>query len=508
MATAVRSVKTKAIRERAEKEAAVMEAQRKDIAKAWFQRSATQVIPTASIEGADAGDSAAGATGPAAAGEPKGSGNTSSSRGKASVSSPRTGFWRYQPQVKAFYESMNVQIFVALLIILNFLCNIVEKEVDPHGKHGGKHGDTVPGLWRAFEHSFNAIFLLEILINAYGRWLRVFWCDNWNVFDVVVVAIGCVSFFVELDGPLKLFRTLRALRVLKLFKRIKSLNKILKTIVSAVPGVTNAFLVMVITISIYALIGVEFFSLFGSVTPEKLYFVDSNGKLAADVPIEGGDGRTLVKATDNSTRLQVSPQCGYVNSRFGIVNSATARDICYGEEYFGTFTRAWYTLFQVLTGESWSEAVARPVLFGWDDYGPISIYLSSLYFISFVVIAAFILFNVFVAVLLDKVVAPDEEEEEGDGDDDKENLGPPGMPGQEGIALYPWATGADPQAGRSASDKPSPAKMMQDLTQQLGAFMAEQKERKEEQAELRKLLHTALERLERLETAAATPGGQ
>ena len=66
---------------------------------------------------------------------------------------------------------------------------------------------------------------------------------------------------------------------------------------------------------------------------------------------------------------------------------------------------------QVLTGESWSEAIARPVLFGWDDYGGASIYLSSIFFISFVVINAFILFNVFIAVLLDKVISPEEEEE-------------------------------------------------------------------------------------------------
>ena len=33
------------------------------------------------------------------------------------------------------------------------------------------------------------------------------------------------------------------------------------------------------------------------------------------------------------------------------------------QEYYGTFARSLYSLFQVLTGESWSEAVARPVVF-------------------------------------------------------------------------------------------------------------------------------------------------
>ena len=44
---------------------------------------------------------------------------------------------------------------------------------------------------------------------------------------------------------MKLLRTLRAFRVFRLFKRIKSLRKILASIVAAVPGVFNAFVVVV-----------------------------------------------------------------------------------------------------------------------------------------------------------------------------------------------------------------------------------------------------------------------
>ena len=52
------------------------------------------------------------------------------------------------------------------------------------------------------------------------------------------------------------------------------------------------------------------------------------------------------------------------------------------------------------------------MLFGWADYEPVSVALSAFYFISFVLINAFILFNVFVAVLLDKVVSHEDENEE------------------------------------------------------------------------------------------------
>ena len=138
-----------------------------------------------------------------------------------------SGFWKYQPQVRTFYTNMNVQWFVAGLIILNFLVNVSEKEIDPSGL---KYKTT----WRNLEHTFNAIFLIELLVNMYSCWCRPFWQSSWNVFDFVVVCVGCVSFFMELKGPLKLMRTLRAFRVFRLFKRIESLNKIIVMIIAAV----------------------------------------------------------------------------------------------------------------------------------------------------------------------------------------------------------------------------------------------------------------------------------
>jgi len=80
------------------------------------------------------------------------------------------------------------------------------------------------------------------------------------------------------------------------------------------------------------------------------------------------------------------------------------RGFTFGQEYFGTFTRAFFTLVQVLTGESWAEAVARPVLFGfapWNAFG------GSFYFTTFLVLMQIIFLNVVVAVLLDKFVAVD-----------------------------------------------------------------------------------------------------
>ena len=64
----------------------------------------------------------------------------------------------------------------------------------------------------------------------------------------------------ELPVYLKYLRLLRAFRVFRLFKRIKSLNKIIVSLGKAVPGVSNAFLILLLVMAIYAILGVELFS--------------------------------------------------------------------------------------------------------------------------------------------------------------------------------------------------------------------------------------------------------
>ena len=62
----------------------------------------------------------------------------------------------------------------------------------------------------------------------------------------------------------------------------------------------------------------------------------------------------------------------YFNMHNQSVTSITNRQLWYGQEYYGNFLRSLFTLFQVLTGESWSEVVARPLIFGQNELaGPL-----------------------------------------------------------------------------------------------------------------------------------------
>ena len=55
-----------------------------------------------------------------------------------------------------------------------------------------------------------------------------------------------------------MLRIIRALRVFRIFKRVKSLRKILESVVRAIPGVINAFLIMLMVMCIYAMLAVDF----------------------------------------------------------------------------------------------------------------------------------------------------------------------------------------------------------------------------------------------------------
>ena len=128
------------------------------------------------------------------------------------------------------------------------------------------------------------------------------------------------------------------------------------------PGIVNAAVVQLIVMCIYAILAVDLYGDFGS-------------------------------------------QGTYTNIFNESVVLYTARGTTYGQEYYGTFFRSLYTLFQVLTGESWSEAIARHPIFegGGQPGGVGKSIVAAIYFVSYVIICGIVLVNVAVAVLLEVI---------------------------------------------------------------------------------------------------------
>ncbi len=87
---------------------------------------------------------------------------------------------------------------------------------------------------------------------------------------------------------------------------------------------------------IYAILAVEYFSSFGMTTD-----CDSGSSHCYQTTLQVGYPPDETYITDNVTSLSM-------------------RNLPYGYEYYGTFSRALYTLFQVPTVEPWSEANPNP----------------------------------------------------------------------------------------------------------------------------------------------------
>jgi len=254
------------------------------------------------------------------------------------------------------YSRTSSEIAVACLIGANFLSNLVEATIDPQKS---KWQSVFNGL----ELCFNVVFTLELTLNMYAHWCYAFWSSGWNVFDFVVVLIGLLTTFqVPMPGPMKLLRMMRAFRVFRLFKRVKSLKRIMDSLGKAIPGVINAFIIQLLVISIYSILAVEFWSLYGR-----------GGSVANEL------GEHF--STD------------------------TVRNMAFGEELFGNFPKALFTMFQVLTGDSWAEGVVRPLLHGEEVLVSIGV---AIFFVTFILLNSVILINVVVAVLLEKMVEQEE----------------------------------------------------------------------------------------------------
>jgi len=275
----------------------------------------------------------------------------------------------FQEAVRDFYKHPVTSGAAALMIMANFVINIVEKEIDPDA-----NDLLYPGFWYGADTFFNIVFLFELWANlwGYGGPVRE-WITGWNIFDTIIVAVGVMTMSNVLGPPFDKLKLMRAFRVFRLFKRVKELNQIIVSILKSIPAVSYAFVAMFIFFAIYAILGVELFHDFG----------------------EGGHYETYDDVTDDTL----------------MISSLTKRGYVYGIEYYGTFSRAMFTLFQVQSGESWSEAVARPLIFGLTSTGGGGDPIVLTYFYSFRLLMKVVLLNVVVAVLLDSFGAGNREDD-------------------------------------------------------------------------------------------------
>jgi len=198
---------------------------------------------------------------------------------------------------------------------------------------------------------FVAIFGTEMLLKILAFGPVAYVADHWNKFDAVVVMFSVISLIVNVGGAASIFRIFRLARVVKLIPRAQRLMAVVMTVIFSLPALFNVGLLMILLFIIYACMGM---SLFGKTI----------------------HGEFLARHAN-----------------------------------FETFPIAMLTLFRVTTGENWngimSDCALKPGELNSAGNACSTVedncgfeYVSQIFFISFVVVAWFVLMNLVVAAVL------------------------------------------------------------------------------------------------------------
>ncbi|XP_019627967.1 PREDICTED: voltage-dependent T-type calcium channel subunit alpha-1H-like [Branchiostoma belcheri] len=285
-------------------------------------------------------------------------------------------YMRYSRPRRLVYDMITNKYFdlcIAAIIGVNVISMAIE------------HHDMKEELFRVLQYInyvFTAIFILEAALKITGLGFVRYIKERWNQLDMLIVILSIVGIVLEeMDATflpinptiIRIMRVLRIARVLKLLKMAKGIRSLLETVMKALPQVGNLGLLFFLLFFIFAALGVELF-----------------GK---------------IDCTSNVER-----PC----SGLGL------------HANFKNFSMALLTLFRIATGDNWN-GIMKDTLRGPPDCDDsedckanccVSAILAPIYFVSFVLMAQFVLVNVVVAVLMknmedsNRSMADDEEQDE------------------------------------------------------------------------------------------------
>uniref|UniRef100_I3KFB2 Voltage-dependent T-type calcium channel subunit alpha n=1 Tax=Oreochromis niloticus TaxID=8128 RepID=I3KFB2_ORENI len=251
--------------------------------------------------------------------------------------------------IHSLCTSHHLDLFITFIICVNVFTMSIE-----HYKQPVYLGEVL----KYCNYVFTCIFVVEALLKLVAFGIHRFIRDRWNQLDLAIVALSIMGIVLEelkMKGTLpinptiiRIMRVLRIARVLKLLKMATGMRALLDTVMQALPQVGNLGLLFMLLFFIYAALGVELF-----------------GKL----------------------------DCSDENPCEGLGRHATFRN----------FGMAFLTLFRVSTGDNWNgimKDTLRECHPSDEHCLPYLPWVSPIYFVTFVLMAQFVLVNVVVAVLM------------------------------------------------------------------------------------------------------------
>ncbi|XP_058488624.1 calcium channel, voltage-dependent, L type, alpha 1D subunit, a isoform X13 [Solea solea] len=264
---------------------------------------------------------------------------------------------RYIPknpyQYKFWYvvNSTGFEYIMFVLIMLNTLCLAVQ--------HYGQSA-TFNYVMDILNMVFTAVFTVEMVLKLIAFKPRHYFADAWNTFDALIVVGSVVDIAItEVNNTedsarisITFFRLFRVMRLVKLLSRGEGIRTLLWTFIKSFQALPYVALLIAMLFFIYAVIGMQMF-----------------GKIAM---VDG----THINRNNN----------------------------------FQTFPQAVLLLFRCATGEAWQEIMLAcmpgKLCDPESDYQPgeemtCGSGFAIIYFITFYMLCAFLIINLFVAVIMD-----------------------------------------------------------------------------------------------------------
>jgi hypothetical protein len=172
-------------------------------------------------------------------------------------------YQRVQERVKEVYDSTPFQLISASFIFANFCTSAVEAQLaDKIVNTDGTRSELGLQLDTA-DMVITVLFAVELLINIVANWFWPFASSWLNIWDLIIVTLSVATLGpLEIAMPmtiLRFFRVVRTIRVLKIFTRLPELKKIISALTHSIVPMLNAFMIVLVMMLMYAIVGVTYF---------------------------------------------------------------------------------------------------------------------------------------------------------------------------------------------------------------------------------------------------------
>ena len=140
--------------------------------------------------------------------------------------------------------------FIMSLIVINMLVMMMEYE---------GQSESYENALFFLNVAFIIAFSIEALLKIVGLGWIVYWREDWNKFDFILVIISWLGLIFDAGVGANVIRVFRIGRIFRLVKRAKSLKKLFDTLIVSIPSLWNIGSLLFVIFFMFAVLGVSFF---------------------------------------------------------------------------------------------------------------------------------------------------------------------------------------------------------------------------------------------------------